>query len=215
MAPDPSDDLLVVGAGVIGLSIAWRSAVAGLTVTLVDPAPGRGATWAAAGMLAPVSEAHFGEEELVALNLAAARAWPTFASELEAASGRSVHYTPLGMLLVAADPSDRDATDRLLRFQHALELRARRLSAAECRAAEPLLAAGVCGGAELGDDHQVDNRALAVALEVACEASGVSMIRDEVSGLCVEYGRLTGVSLRSGEQRSAHSVVLCCRVPLR
>ncbi|MGA8723616.1 MAG: glycine oxidase ThiO [Acidimicrobiales bacterium] len=213
MAPDPSDDLLVVGAGVIGLSIAWRSAVAGLTVTLVDPAPGRGATWAAAGMLAPVSEAHFGEEELVALNLAAARDWPTFASELEAASGRSVHYTPLGMLLVAADPSDRDATDRLLRFQHALELRARRLSAAECRAAEPLLAAGVCGGAELGEDHQVDNRALAVALEVACEASGVSMIRDEVSGLCVEYGRLTGVSLRSGEQRSAHSVVLCagCR----
>lgn len=158
----------MVGAGVIGLSIAWRAATAGRSVTLVDPEPGRGATWAAAGMLAPVSEAHFGEEALVALNLAGARAWPSFARELEVASGRPVHYTASGTLLVAADPSDRAATDQLLRFQDGLGLCARRLSAAECRAAEPLLAAGVCGGAELGDDHQVDNRAVARARSGRC-----------------------------------------------
>ncbi len=203
----------MVGAGIIGLSIAWRAAETGRTVTVVDPAPGRGATWAAAGMLAPVSEAHFGEEELVALNLAAARAWPAFAHDLQEASGRPVHYLALGTLLVAADPSDRAATDQLLHFQHDLDLAARRLSAAECRDAEPLLAAGVCGGADLGDDHQVDNRAVVLALEAACAAHGVTMLRHEVAAVNLESGRTSGVTLRSGEDLAARSVVLCagCR----
>jgi glycine oxidase len=209
VAPDAPDELVVVGAGVVGLSIAWRAASAGHAVTLVDPAPARGATWAAAGMLAPVSEAHFGEEALIALNLAAARVWPAFAGELEAVSGRAVHYTALGTLLVAVDPSDRAAIDRLLRFQRELDLTVRRLSAAECRAAEPLLAAGVGGGAELGEDHQVDNRAVAGALEAACTTRGVALIRDEVCGLRIGSGRVTGVSLlRSGDVIPAGSVVL-------
>jgi glycine oxidase len=213
VASDAPDELVVVGAGVIGLSIAWRAASEGRAVTVVDPAPGRGATWAAAGMLAPVSEAHFGEEALVELNLAAAGAWPAFASELEEASGQPVHYIADGTLLVAADPSDRAATDRLLRFQHGLDLAARRLSAAECRHAEPLLAASVCGGAELGDDHQVDNRAVVLALQAACAATSVSLVRDEVAGLRIESGRVAGVTLRSGEVQRARSVVLCagCR----
>jgi glycine oxidase len=206
---DAPDEVVVVGAGVIGLSIAWKAAGAGRAVTLVDPEPGRGATWAAAGMLAPVSEAHFGEEALVALNLAGARSWPGFASELQAASGRPVHYTADGTLLVAADPSDRAATDQLLRFQHGLGLAARRLSASECRAAEPLLAAGVCAGAELGDDHQVDNRAVVLALEAACRGNAVSMVRDEVSAVSIEHGRVAGVALRSGGARAAATVVVC------
>ena len=77
-APRPRD-LVVVGGGVIGLAVAWRAAAAGHRVTVVDPAPGPGASWAAAGMLAPVGEAHFGEDALTRLNVAAARAWPDFA----------------------------------------------------------------------------------------------------------------------------------------
>ena len=83
-------DAVVVGGGVIGLSIAWRAAAGGMAVTIVDPDPGHGASWAAAGMLAPVGEAHFGEEALTALNVEAARAWPGFARDLETASGRQV-----------------------------------------------------------------------------------------------------------------------------
>ena len=115
-----------------------------------------------------------------------------------------VHYTPLGTLLVAADPSDRDAD----RPAPALPARVSTSAPDDSRrqsAEQPnrSCAAGVCGGAELGDDHQVDNRAVAVALEAACAASGVSMVRDEV-GPVSRRGRhgLTGVSLRSGE--SAH-----------
>ena len=76
-------DVVVVGGGVIGLGVAWRARLAGLSVTLVDPAPGAGASWAAAGMLAPVTEVHYGEEALLALNLASAARYPSFVAELE------------------------------------------------------------------------------------------------------------------------------------
>src|ERR1035441_2674280 len=95
-----------VGGGVLGLAIAWRAADAGHEVTVVDPRPGRGASWAAAGMLAPVGEAHFGEDALTALNVRAARAWPDFAQALEEASGELVHYVTRGTLLIAVDSSD-------------------------------------------------------------------------------------------------------------
>ena len=67
--PDGAMDVLVVGGGIVGLTAAWRASRAGLRVTVLDPAPGDGATHAAAGMLAPVTEADFGEE--AALRLAA------------------------------------------------------------------------------------------------------------------------------------------------
>ena len=104
--------MVVIGGGVIGLSIAWTAAVNGMAVTVVDPAPGRGASWAAAGMLAPVGEAYYGEEALIALNLRASREWPQFARALETASGESVGYRADGTLLVAVDPSDQAATVR-------------------------------------------------------------------------------------------------------
>ena len=53
-------DVVVAGGGVIGLAVAWRAALAGLSVALVDDAPGDGASRAAAGMLAPVTEAAYG-----------------------------------------------------------------------------------------------------------------------------------------------------------
>ncbi|MGH3564875.1 MAG: FAD-dependent oxidoreductase, partial [Pseudonocardia sp.] len=62
--------LLVLGAGAIGLSCAWRVACDGWAVTVLDPAPGSGASWVAGGMLAPVTEAWPGEERLLALGVA-------------------------------------------------------------------------------------------------------------------------------------------------
>ena len=57
-----SYDALVVGGGIIGLTSAWRMAERGMRVAVVDPEPGRGASWVAAGMLAPVTEVHYTEE---------------------------------------------------------------------------------------------------------------------------------------------------------
>ncbi|HEY5098387.1 MAG TPA: glycine oxidase ThiO [Acidimicrobiales bacterium] len=201
-------DVVVAGGGVIGLAIAWRAAAAGMAVAVVDPAPGRGASWAAAGMLAPVGEAQFGEDALARLNLAAARAWPGFARDLEGATGRSVDYQATGTLLVAVDPSDREATDDVLAYRLALGLTAHRLTSQECRAAEPLLAPGIRGGVELPEDHQVDNRRVVEALVDACRASTVSFVDDEVAEVTSDADGVTGVALRRGGRLSSPTVVL-------
>ena len=80
-----SSDVLVVGGGIIGLVTAWRSAQQGLRTTLADPAPGGGAAQVAAGMLAAVTELHYGEQTLLGLNVASAERYPAFVAELEEA----------------------------------------------------------------------------------------------------------------------------------
>src|SRR4051794_40743748 len=87
------NDVVVVGAGAIGLTIAWRLSHRGLRTIVLDAGePAGGATGVAAGMLAPVTEADFGEEALVELTLAAARRYPDFVAELEAESGHATGY---------------------------------------------------------------------------------------------------------------------------
>jgi len=194
----PSPDAVVVGGGVIGLGIAWRAALAGMAVTVVDEAPGRGASWAAAGMLAPVTEVHYGERPLLSLNLAAAARWPAFAAEVEEASGLPVGYRPGGTLAVARDADDNAALEDLYQFQLRCGLEVERLRSRECRQLEPGLAPSIRGGILAAGDHQVDNRALVEALLVACQRAGVRMVRGRVAELAVEADRVTGVLLAGG-----------------
>jgi glycine oxidase len=201
-------DAVVVGGGVIGLAIAWRAAQAGMAVTVVDEQPGRGASWAAAGMLAPVTEVHYGERPLLGLNLAAAARWPGFAAEVEAAGGRPVGYTPGGTLAVARDADDNAALEDLYQFQLRCGLEVERLRGRECRQLEPGLHPGIRGGVLAAGDHQVDNRALVEALLVACQRVGVRMVAGRVTDLAVEGDRVTGVALGDGERLAAGTVVL-------
>ena len=198
----------MVGGGAIGLGIAWRAALAGMTVTLVDEAPGRGASWAAAGMLAPVTEVHYGEQALLQLNLAAAARWPGFAAELEEASGRPVGYRPAGTLAVARDADDNAALEDLYQFQLRCGLEVERLRSRECRQLEPGLAPSIRGGVLAPGDHQVDNRALVEALLAACQRAGVRLVEARATGLTVEGDRVTGVVLAGGERLTAGMVVL-------
>jgi glycine oxidase len=198
----------VVGGGVIGLGIAWRAATAGLSVAVVDEAPGQGASWAAAGMLAPVTEVHYGERPLLRLNLAAAARWPGFAAEVEEASGRQVGYRPGGTLAVARDADDNAALEDLYRFQLRCGLEVERLRSRECRQLEPGLHPGIRGGVLAAGDHQVDNRALVEALLVACERAGVRMVTGRVAELATDADRVTGVVLAGGGRLAARAVVL-------
>jgi glycine oxidase len=198
MTHRPSPDAVVVGGGVIGLGIAWRAALAGMAVTVVDEAPGRGASWAAAGMLAPVTEVHYGERPLLSLNLAAAARWPAFAAEVEEASGLPVGYRPGGTLAVARDADDNAALEDLYQFQLRCGLEVERLRSRECRQLEPGLAPSIRGGILAAGDHQVDNRALVEALLVACQRAGVRMVSGRVAELAVEADRVTGVLLAGG-----------------
>src|ERR1700733_11955522 len=97
----------VVGGGVIGLACAWELSRNGHEVTVVAPAPGRdGASWVAAGMLAPVTETRFGESALTAPLVAGATRWSAFAAALEAATGHDLGYDTTGTVTVGLDASD-------------------------------------------------------------------------------------------------------------
>ena len=154
----------IIGGGVIGLAIGWRLAGRGCDVTVYDPAPGSGASHVAAGMLAPVGEAYFGEADLVALMRESARRWPAFAAELTAQSGIDVGYRTDGTLLAARTEDDLAELNRLLRWQESLGLTPQPLRASELREREPRLAPRLRGGAFVPDDRQVDPRLVVRAL---------------------------------------------------
>jgi glycine oxidase len=195
----------VVGGGVIGLSCAWELSRNGHDVTLVAPAPGRdGASWVAAGMLAPVTEAQFGESALTRLLLEGAACWPAFAAGLEAATGHLIGYDTTGTVTVALDASDRASLDDLLAYQHTLGLEAHRRSASECRALVPALSPAVRGGIEVPGDHQVDNRALLAALVEACRRGGVTFVEGTVTALAAG----PALVLADGRRLRADHVVL-------
>ena len=202
----------VVGGGVIGLACAWELSRNGHDVTLVAPAPGRdGASWVAAGMLAPVTEAQFGESALTALLVEGAARWPAFASALEDATGHAIGYETAGTVTVALDASDRACLDDLLAYQHTLGLEAHRRSASECRRLVPALSPALRGGIEVPGDHQVDNRALLEALVDGCRLHGVTFVEGTVAAL--EDG--PALVLSDGRRLAPGHVVLAAGTGLR
>lgn len=156
--------VVVVGGGIIGLSCADALLSSGHDVTVFDPEPGYGATRAAAGMLAPASEAWFGEEDLLRLGLASARRWPEFAARLQQRSGRDVDLRTDGTLLVGLDHHDVAEIRRTTRLLAELGQPAEDLDRREVRAREPVLGPRVTGGAHLPHDHAVNPRRVADAL---------------------------------------------------
>ncbi|MBT2487083.1 glycine oxidase ThiO [Streptomyces sp. ISL-96] len=207
---DTSDtsDVLVIGGGIIGLVTAWRAAQRGLRVAVADPEPGGGAARVAAGMLAAVTELHYGEQTLLGLNLASAERYPAFVAELEAASGQDTGYRSCGTLAVALDTDDRAHLRELHELQRRSGLESEWLTGRECRRLEPMLAPGVRGGLRVDGDHQVDPRRLAAALLTACERAGVAFHRGWVDRLSVVRERASGAVLADGTELAAGQVVL-------
>jgi glycine oxidase len=208
--------VLVVGGGVIGLSCAWQLATHGHEVTMVAPTPGRdGASWVAAGMLAPVTEVQFGEAALTELLLEGAKGWKEFSVALEAASGQDIGYDQSGTLTVALDTSDRAALDQLLDYQHSLGCTAHRRTASECRQLVPALTPMLRGGIEVPGDFHVDNRALLGALVVAAEAAGVRFVGQSVAAVSAGGG-VTGAGpaavLSDGSRLDTDAVLLAAGV---
>ncbi|MEU5823457.1 MULTISPECIES: glycine oxidase ThiO [Streptomyces] len=201
-------DVLVIGGGIIGLVTAWRAAQRGLSTALADPGPGGGAARVAAGMLAAVTELHYGEETLLGLNLASAGRYPTFTAELEEASGRDIGFRACGTLAVALDADDRAHLRELHELQRRSGLESEWLTGRECRRLEPMLAPGVRGGLRVDGDHQVDPRRLAAALLTACERAGVVFHRRRADRLSVVADRAVGAVLDDGTEVAADQVVL-------
>jgi glycine oxidase len=211
----PSDNaskvtVAVIGAGVIGLGIAWRLAARGASVAVFDrAAAGSGASHAAAGMLAACSEAEPGEEALVALGREAQARWPAFAAKLLQASGIDVELRTEGTLVVALTADDQSRLHHQLAFQQQLGLPLKWISAAETRRREPHLAGKLAGAVFSPEDHQVDNRKLAAALRIAAEAAGARIHEHQpVEAISSTGSRVDGIVLADGSKVAADVVVL-------
>jgi glycine oxidase len=220
-------DVIVVGGGIIGLSIAWRARQAGMSATVLErDRAGRGASHVAAGMLAPVAEVEFGAAggRLLELGLRSASMWPAFASELEAGAEASVGLSHTGTLLLARDEDDARELERQLEFRRSLGLGVRRLRPSQARELEPALAPTVRLALEAPEDHSVDPRLVLIALRRACESAGV-VLREHTrvarvelehgaagaangDGAGADGGRVAGVTLEHGERVPAPQVVL-------
>jgi glycine oxidase len=200
----------IIGAGVIGLGVAWRLASRGASVAVFDKgASGAGASHAAAGMLAACAEAEPGEDALVSLGRESQARWPAFAAELEQASGIDVELRPEGTLVLALTADDQARLNHQLVFQQKLGLPLQWISAAETRRREPHLAGKLAGAVFSPEDTQVDNRKLAAALRVAAEAAGVSITEHRpVSAVSSRADRIDGVMLADGTKIAADVVVL-------
>jgi len=167
-----SPDAIIIGGGIIGGSIAWRLAQAGVAVTLVDAgALGGEASWAGAGMLAPggefVSRSSWAEFALESLAL-----YPAFVAELESETGLGVDYRRCGALEIARTEAE---------WQ---DLLARRAAQAELG----IRAEVTAGGLYYPDDALVDPRDVTRALRCACERRGV-LVREHARVLAA---RVTG-----------------------
>ena len=201
-------DAVVIGGGPIGLATAWRAAQRGLRVEVLDA--GVPAAWnAAAGMLAPATEAEYGEKALLELGLRSAAVYEDFASELAEASGRDPGFRRAGTLVVARDRDDAEELDRLLEFRQSLGLEVQRLRPTQARRVEPALAPTVRLALDFPHDHSIDPRRMVGALEQAVRNAGGSVRHGaRVTSLEVDEGRVSGVRLESGERVDCGGVLI-------
>jgi glycine oxidase len=198
----------IVGGGVCGLGIGWRLAQAGCPVEVFERGEaGREASWAAAGMLAGGVETEPGEEPLLVLARESQRRWPEFAGELTATTGIDLGYRDEGTLIVAVTRDEAEQLRFTYDFQRGLGIELQWLTGAEVRRREPHLRAGIAAGVYSPGDHQVDNRALVLALRAAFLSAGGRLHEGtEVTALEVESGRARG--LRCGDARHEADVVV-------
>lgn len=208
-------DVAVVGAGAIGLAIAWRALVLGLRVVVLErDLAGGGTSRVAAGMLAPIAEVTPAEEPLLELGLRGAADYPRFARELARAAGvAGVGYARSGTLLVARDADEAEALERELELRQRYGLTVRRVRASEARRLEPGLAPALRLALEVPDDHAIDPRALTAALVAAVRRAG-GEVREQAAVGAVELagGRMSGVVLADGSRLPARNVVIAAGV---
>ncbi len=206
--------ICVVGGGVIGLGIAWRLARKGAAVEVFDrETAGRGASWVAAGMLAPLSEVGFEDEGFLELGRESLRLYPQFVHELKEDAGVEVRLDTKGTLIIGLDRDDAERLRRLCEFREHLGLPVKWLSGTEAREIEPLVSPRTSSAIWIPDDHQVDNRGLVEALKTAIVKCGGKLHENRpVEEVLSEEGRVKGVRTEEGVVDAAGVVIAAgCR----
>jgi len=200
-------DVIIVGGGIIGCSIAYRLAQEKLSVIVIErDRVGGEASGAAAGILGPQAEAD-SPDPFLDLCLASRSLYPSLAEELRSETGIDIEYLTDGLLYLAFTDEDEHELEARYRWQSSCGLRVERLSAREAREIEPRLSPEVRWALRFPDDHQVNNVKLTAALARGAIGRGARfLIGRPATKLVVENGRAVGVETPE-ERLSAAQVV--------
>ena len=187
---------------------SWRKRVPPLVFTNEAEA-GRAASWAAAGMLAPLAEAHTEEPELLKLGSQSLALYPQWVQELEADAGMSIGYRVEGTLIVGLEPDDTHQLRHLHTSQQDLGLDVEWLTGRAAREIEPALSPRVTAAIRCESDHQVDNRLMVKALQRAYQRCGGALHENNaVETIQIENGIATGIKTRDDEKYNGDVIVL-------
>ncbi|HEX5322378.1 MAG TPA: glycine oxidase ThiO [Capsulimonadaceae bacterium] len=201
-------DVVIVGAGVIGLSIAWKLAQGGASVTVIDKGPvGHGASWAAAGMLAPFAESR-DDTPFARLTIAGLKAYPGFVESLESETGIDTELSRVGLLRIALDEADESALRATFEGQCAGGLPVQWLNGDQARELEPNLSPALRAAILSPEEWHIEPRKLTRALAVACAARGVCIVQETpVDAFQTAGDKITAVNA-GGTEITAGKIVL-------
>ncbi len=202
-------DVVVVGAGLIGLAIAFELAGRGAAVRVFDRGePGRAASWAGAGMLAPYTE-DVADEALLAMGVSALGQYPAFVERVRSASGLDPHLHLDGIVHAAYDGAQLESLKRLARRLRERGVTFDLLDRSSLVSSEPWLGTDVVGGLCIHGEGYVDNRRLGRMLAAACIARGVTIAHASSVAIECDERRVLGIRTNVGFT-AAQAVVNAC-----
>ncbi|HTA39780.1 MAG TPA: glycine oxidase ThiO [Candidatus Acidoferrales bacterium] len=191
-------DVVVAGAGLIGLAVAFELAERGATVRVFDTGePGRAASWAGAGMLAPYTEA-VDDKPFLDLCAASLAAYPAFVERVRSASGIDPKLFLDGIVNAAFDEAQLAHVAARVRDLSGAGVECELLDRTQTLALEPALGANVVGASIVRCEGSVDNRRLGRALLAACVARGVLVSQVTSIGVECDARRALGVRTDRG-----------------
>jgi glycine oxidase len=201
-------DVIIVGGGVIGASIAFELAAEKLDVLLIDSQqPAREASWAAAGMLSPGPDSS-DALPLVPLAKESMRLYPEFIASVEELSGKTTAFARKGVFEVFTAPNGESERDKMVAQYQTLGLSIEPVATEVARKAEPALGPAVRAAAWLPEEATLDPRMLMDALLAALQNRGVEILGDSpVSSVMLDGNHCTGVVTR-GRNISAKCIVV-------